>query len=168
MNIEIGYKMAKPDYPITTAIRQLRDAKIDFVAHQYEYQEKGGTHQTSLELSVDEHNVIKTLIMEDDRSSGLVVLMHGDREVSTKELARLLGQKKIAPCDQKKAEKLTGYQFGGTSPFGTKTKMPIYAEESIFNCNKIYINGGKRGFIVEIDPADLRKAFEVVTMNVAI
>jgi Cys-tRNA(Pro) deacylase len=159
--------MAKPDYPITTAIRHLRDKKIDFVPHQYDYEEKGGTHQTSTVLAVPEHDVIKTLIMEDDSGAGLIVLMHGDREVSTKELARILSQKKVTPCDAKKAEKLTGYLFGGTSPFGTKSKMPVYVEESILACGKIFINGGKRGFIVEINPDDLRLAFDIQAVNVA-
>lgn len=160
--------MSKPDYPITNAIRVLREKKIEFQPHQYEYVEKGGTHQTAEVLNVEEHSVIKTLIFEDDNSTPLIVLMHGDKEVSTKELARHTGAKRIVPCTAERAQKLTGYKFGGTSPFGTLKKMQVYAEKTIFQLDKIYINGGSRGFIVEIKPTDLRKAFDVDDVEVAI
>lgn len=160
--------MTKDDYPVTQAVRVLRQMKISFVPHQYDYEEKGGTHHTSLELNVPEHNVIKTLVFHDDTGKGLIVLMHGDMEVSTKELARYIGVKRIEPCDENKAMKLTGYQFGVTSPFGTKTSLPIYAESTIFMLDKIYINGGKRGFIVEITPFNLKRVLKISEVNVAI
>jgi Cys-tRNA(Pro) deacylase len=160
--------MLKDDYPVTQAIRALRQFKISFVAHQFDYEEKGGTHHTALALNVPEHNVIKTLVLQDESGKGLIVLIHGDMEVSTKELARIIGVKRIEPCDGIKALKLTGYQFGGTSPFGTKTTLPIYAEATIFEIDKIYINGGKRGFIVEIKPVDLKIGLKITEVNVGI
>ncbi len=159
--------MAKKDYPVTPAIRVIRDLKIDFEPYEYEYQDKGGTAQTAIELKVDEHNVIKTLVMESE-SDQFIVLMHGDREVSTKELARQIGSKKAEPCKAETAHKLTGYMFGGTSPFGTRKQMQVYAESSIFNLDTIYINGGKRGFIIGIKPESLKIAFDLKEVNVAI
>ncbi len=156
------------DYPITTAIRFLRAKKIDFTPFQYDYEEKGGTAQTARVLNVDEHCVIKTLILETEDAAPFVMLQHGDREVSLKELARILGKKKAEPCEAAKAAKFTGYLFGGTSPFGTKRAMPVLAEAGIFSLDSIYINGGKRGFIVKIAPSDLRKAFDIIEVNVAI
>ncbi len=146
--------------PVTLAIRELQSAKISFTTHLYEYQEKGGTRVSSQELGVDEHSVIKTLVMESDRKEVFIVLMHGDFEVSTKELARILSVKTVTPCSPATADKWTGYQFGGTSPFGTRKKMKVYVEETILDLPKIYINGGKRGFLVGIDPKDL-----VTTLN---
>jgi Cys-tRNA(Pro) deacylase len=134
----------------------------------FDYEEKGGTRQTASELKVDEHVVVKTLVFEDETGQALIVLMHGDKEVSQKELARIRGCKRVQPCDAAKAMKLTGYQFGGTSPFGTKTKFAVYVEKTIFNQDNIYINGGKRGFIVAINPADLRKAFDITEIEAAI
>jgi Cys-tRNA(Pro) deacylase len=160
--------MPKEEYPVTQAIRLLRQFKIPFVPHQYEYEEKGGTHQTSEVLKVPEHKVIKTLIFQDETGKGLIVLMHGDMEVSTKELARKLCVKRTEPCDAARALKLTGYQFGGTSPFGTKTSMNVYVEYSIFDLDKIYINGGKRGFILEIKPDDLKNVLTTFEVKVAI
>jgi Cys-tRNA(Pro) deacylase len=160
--------MAKQDYPITQAVRFLRDQKIAFEPRLYEYEEKGGTRRSSEELGVDEHSVVKTLVMEDDSRRAFIILMHGDYEVSTKQLARLLGVKSVKPCDVNTAQKHTGYVVGGTSPFGTRTKLPIYAERTIFDLPKIYINGGKRGFLVEINPQDLRQAFPVTEVEVAI
>lgn len=142
--------MAKEDYPVTLAVRELKAKGIEFTPYQYVYEEKGGTRQTANELKVDEHVVVKTLIFEDEAGNAFIVLMHGDKEVSLKELARIRGCKRVQPCDASKAMKLTGYQFGGTSPFGTKTKIAVYVEKTIFNQDKIYINGGKRGFIVAI------------------
>lgn len=160
--------MSKTDFPITPAIRVLRDKKISFVPYQYEYEEKGGTKQTSVELKVEEHIVIKTLVLEADGKNGLIMLMHGDKEVSLKELARSIGAKQVAPCSADKATKLTGYQFGGTSPFGTRASMPVFVESTIMQLEKIYINGGKRGFIIEITPQDLVKVFDLNEVNVAI
>ncbi|MCK5743049.1 MAG: Cys-tRNA(Pro) deacylase [Chlorobi bacterium] len=160
--------MGKNKIPVTPAIRVLRAKKIDFEAHIYDYNEKGGTKQTADELNVDEHAVIKTLIMDIDDGKTIVVLMHGDKEVSTKELGRIIGSKTVVPCDAAKAQKQTGYQFGGTSPFGTKKEMPVYSEESIFALDKIYINGGKRGFIVEISPQALEEVFEIRKVSAAV
>ncbi|MCK5741537.1 MAG: Cys-tRNA(Pro) deacylase [Chlorobi bacterium] len=160
--------MGKNKIPVTPAIRVLRANKIDFEAHIYDYNEKGGTKQTADELNVDEHAVIKTLIMDIDGGKTIVVLIHGDKEVSTKELGRIIGSKKVVPCDAAKAQKQTEYQFGGTSPFGTKKEMPVYAEESIFTLNKIYINGGKRGFIVEISPEALEEVFDIGKVAAAV
>src|ERR1041384_3669490 len=138
------------DYPVTSAVRYLREKKIEFVPHLYEYVEKGGTRASAKELGVDEHAVVKTLVFETSEKKPLVVLMHGDKQVSAKELARYLNVKSVAPAEPEKAAKLTGYLVGGTSPFGTKTKLPVYVESTIFELGRIYINGGKRGFLVEI------------------
>jgi Cys-tRNA(Pro) deacylase len=160
--------MAKADFPITPAVRFLRDKKIAFTPHLYDYEEKGGTWRSAVELGVDEHAVIKTLVMEDDTRQPLIVLMHGDAEVSTKQLARFLGVKSVQPCEVNRAQKHTGYLVGGTSPFGTRTKLPVYAEKSIFELPTIYINGGKRGFLVEIATADLRAALSPTEIEAAI
>jgi Cys-tRNA(Pro) deacylase len=144
------------DYPVTPAVRLLRERKVSFVPRLYEYEERGGTRRSAEELGVDEHAVVKTLVMETEARKPLVVLMHGDREVSTKQLARALGVKTVSPCDPQTAQKHTGYVVGGTSPFGTRTRLPTYVERTIFQLPKIYINGGKRGFLVEIEPKDLR------------
>jgi Cys-tRNA(Pro) deacylase len=144
------------DFPITPAIRFLREKKIDFAPHLYDYVEKGGTRESAKQLGVDEHAVVKTLVFETNEKKPMIVLMHGDREVSAKNLARHLGVKTVEPAAADRATKWTGYMFGGTSPFGTRTKMPIYVERTVFDLDKIYINGGKRGFLVEIEPGDLR------------
>ena len=140
------------DYPVTPAIRFLRERKIAFVPRLYNYVSKGGTRESAHQLGVDEHAVVKTLVFETNERTPLIVLMHGDREVSAKGLARLLGVKSVEPATPEKASKLTGYLVGGTSPFGTRTAMPVYVEKSILSLERIYINGGKRGFLVEIDP----------------
>lgn len=144
------------DFPITPAIRFLREKKVDFVPHLYDYVEKGGAKESARQLGVDVHAVLKTLIFETNEKKPLTVLMHGDKEVSTKNLARFLNVKSIEAASPEKASKLTGYLVGGTSPFGTRTKMPVYAEATIFELDKIYINGGKRGFLVEIEPEHVR------------
>ncbi len=149
------------DYPITPAVRFLRERKIEFVPHVYEYVEKGGTKHSGEALDVDEHAVVKTLVFETNERKPLIVLQHGDYQVSTKELARILTVKTIAPASPERANKLTGYLFGGTSPFGLKTKMPIYAEQTIFDLERIYINGGKRGFLIEIEPKVLKQVLEI-------
>ncbi|MBI3587053.1 MAG: Cys-tRNA(Pro) deacylase [Ignavibacteriales bacterium] len=160
--------MTKPDYPVTTAIRMLREKNISFEPHLYTYEEHGGTHASAVELNVPEHDVVKTLVMQTDERKPLIVLMHGDYEVSTKQLARILGVKRVEPCDVATAQRHTGYLFGGTSPFGTRAPLPIYVEKSILDLPKIYINGGKRGFLVEINPSDLKKAFQIIEVEVAI
>jgi Cys-tRNA(Pro) deacylase len=154
------------DYPVTPAIRVLREKKVDFVPHVFEYVEKGGTKYSSAVLGVPEHAVVKTLIFETNEKRPLIVLMHGDCQVSTKNLARFMNVKTIAPAAPEKASKLTGYLVGGTSPFGVKTKMPVFAEKTIFNLEKIYINGGKRGFLVEIAPKVLQEILPVEPVEV--
>ena len=156
------------DYPITPAVRFLREKKIDFVPRLYEYVEKGGARESAKQLGVDEHAVVKTLVLETNEKKPLIVLMHGDREVSTKNLARFLGVKSVEPVAPEKASKLTGYLVGGTSPFGTRTKMPVYVEKSVLELDRIYINGGKQGFLVEIDPASLRSSLDAKVVEVGI
>ena len=156
------------DYPITPAIRFLRENKIEFEPHVFEYVEKGGTKYSSQILGADEHAVIKTLIFETNEKKPLIVLMHGDFQVSTKNLARQLNVKSVSPAAPEKAQKLSGYLIGGTSPFGTKTAMPVYAEASIFNLEKIYINGGKRGFLISIYPKILREVLPVESIEAGI
>ncbi|HEX8184571.1 MAG TPA: Cys-tRNA(Pro) deacylase [Blastocatellia bacterium] len=160
--------MEKTNYPVTPAVRALREKKIAFEPHLYDYKERGGTTHSAAELGVTEHIVIKTLVMETESRSPLIVLMHGDREVSTKELARVTGAKSIIPCDPQTAQKQTGYLVGGTSPFGTRKQMPIYVEKSIFDLPRIFINGGKRGFLISMSPSDLRRALPVTEVAVAI
>jgi Cys-tRNA(Pro) deacylase len=148
--------MSKPDeYPITQAIRVLRAEKVSFTPHIYEYVEHGGTANSATSLGVDEHSVIKTIVLEDDKKQPLICLQHGDREVSTKNLARATGRKSISPCSPETANRHTGYVVGGTSPFGTRKAIPIFLERSIAELPRIYINGGKRGFLVGIDPAEI-------------
>lgn len=156
------------DYPITPAIRVLRQYKIDFEPHVFDYVEKGGTRHSAEVLEVDEHAVVKTLIFETNEKNPLIVLMHGDLQVSAKELARVLKVKTVTPVSPEKANKLTGYLVGGTSPFGVKTKMPIYAEKTIFDLEKIYINGGKRGFLVVVAPRVLKETLAVTEVAVGI
>ncbi len=160
--------MSKSDYPMTRGVRVLLGKKIPFVPHPYPFELHGGTHHAAASLDVDEHAVIKTLVMEPDVGKPFLVLMHGDREVSTKNLARALGTKSVAPCDMETAERVTGYQVGGISPFGTRQPLPVYVDTGVMALPRIYINGGKRGFLVEIDPADLRKAFPIREVDVAI
>jgi Cys-tRNA(Pro) deacylase len=155
-------------YPVTPAVRLLRESKVEFEPHLYEYEERGGTRHSAESLGVEEHAVVKTLVMETDARKPLVVLMHGDREVSTRQLARTLGVKSVQPCDPATAQKHTGYRVGGTSPFGTRTRLPVYVERTIFELPKIYINGGKRGFLVEIEPKDLRILSPLEEVEVAI
>lgn len=156
------------NYPITPAIRVLRERKVEFEPHVFEYVEKGGTKHSAAVLQVDEHSVVKTLIFETNEKKPLIVLQHGDWQVSTKELARIVKVKTVAPVAPDKANKLTGYLVGGTSPFGVKTKMPVYAEKTIFDLEKIYINGGKRGFLVSINPNILREVLRVEEVEVGI
>lgn len=156
-----------PKIPNTPAIRTLKQYKAIFEVRQYRYEDKGGTRQTADELGVDEHAVIKTLVFEAEGEL-IIVLQHGDKEVSAKELARALGVKKAAPADAKKAFNATGYRFGGTSPFGTKRNMRFFAEETIFGLDKIYINGGARGLILELSPEVIDKILAPAFINCAI
>lgn len=137
------------------AIRALRAGNVPFVPHLYPWEPRGGTAASAEALGVDEHAVIKTLIFEDDRKQPLCILMHGDREVSTKNLARAIGTKSVAPCTPEVADRHSGYQVGGTSPFGLRRQMPVYLQRTIAELPLIYINGGARGFLVAIDPKDL-------------
>ena len=154
--------------PITPAVRFLREKKVDFVPRLYDYIEKGGARESARQLGVDVHAVVKTLVFETNEKKPLIVLMHGDREVSQKNLARHLGVKSVEPVTPDKASKLTGYLVGGTSPFGTRTKMPVYAEATIFALDRIYINGGKRGFLIEIEPHILKTTLKIEEVSVGI
>lgn len=149
-------------------MRVLREHKIAFTPHLYDYEERGGTRRSAQALGVDEHAVIKTLVMQTDAGKPLLILMHGDREVSTKTLARYLGVKSVQPCDPATAQKHTGYMVGGTSPFGTRAALPVYAERTIFDLPRIYINGGKRGFLVRVEPQVLRDVLNAQEVEVAI
>jgi Cys-tRNA(Pro) deacylase len=160
--------MAREKAPVTAAVRQLRAEKVAYSDHFYAYEDKGGTAVSSRELGVDEHSVIKTLIMEDESRKPLIVLMHGDRQVSTKELARVIGVKQVSPCALEAAQRQSGYQVGGTSPFGVRQAMPVYMEASIAALPKIYINGGKRGYLVGMSPAELVRVLKPVPVTVGI
>lgn len=160
--------MGKDKTPVTAAVRQLRAEKVAFEDHPYSYEEKGGTAVSARELGVDEHCVIKTLVMEDERRNPLVVLMHGDRQVSTKELARVMGVKQVSPCSADTAQRHSGYLVGGTSPFGMRRQMTVYMEESIAGLDRIYINGGKRGYLVSMSPGELVRVLKPVPVSVGI
>mgnify|MGYP001304269235 CR=1 FL=1 len=153
--------MAKVKIPVTAATRALKQAKVDFKPHLYAYEEKGGTKVSARALGVEEQQ-------EDEQGSPFLVLMHGDREVSTKALARARGVKTVQPCPPQTADRHSGYQVGGTSPFGTRKVMPVYMEETIAEFDTIYINGGKRGFLVEISPRDLIALLKPTLVAVAI
>jgi len=154
--------------PSTNATRMLKQAGVPFTEHLYRYEEHGGTQVSARELRVEEHAVIKTLVMEDEKGAPLIILMHGDREVSTKELARQIGAKAVQPCKPEVANRHSGYLVGGTSPFGTKKAMPIHAEASIFELPRIYLNGGSRGFLLELAPSVLDKVLKVNRVSVAL
>lgn len=160
--------MARDKVPATPAIRLLKQHKVKFIPRPYKYEDKGGTRTSARELQVDEHIVIKTLVMEDEHQRPLIVLMHGDCEVSLKHLARQLKVKKISPCTADKADTLTGYQTGGISPFGTRQPLPIYMEETIGGLEKLIINGGRRGLLVELSPRDLTAILNPTLVSVAI
>lgn len=153
--------------PTTQATLFLKANGVAFTDHLYAYKEHGGTSVSASELGVDEHVVVKTLVMENEHRKPLIVLMHGDRKVSTKELARQIGCKKVEPCKPEVANKHSGYLVGGTSPFGTKTRMPMYVERSILDLERIYINGGQRGYLVGIDPKELPRVLVVEEVEVA-
>ncbi len=138
----------------TPATQLLRRACVSFSEHVYDYVERGGTAESASQLGVDEHAVVKTLVMQDDKGRPLIVLMHGDAQVSTKNLARAIGAKSVEPCSPDAAERASGYQVGGTSPFATKKAMPVYVEPSVLAMPLVYINGGRRGFLVGL-PAEV-------------
>ena len=150
------------------AVRALRAGGVAFEPHLYAWEAHGGTGASAEALGVDEHAVIKTLIFEDEARRPLCVLMHGDREVSAKQLARVVGVKTVGPCTPQVADRHSGYQVGGTSPFGLRHAMPVYMERSILGLARIYINGGARGFLVAIDPADAQKLLSPTLVDVAV
>ena len=139
----------------TPATQFLRRHGVTFGEHPYDYVEHGGTGESARQLGVDEHHVVKTLVMEDEATRPLIVLMHGDRQVSTKALAREIGRKSVEPCKPEVAQRHSGYLVGGTSPFGTRKAMPVYVEKSVLGLPRMLVNGGRRGFLVGIDPAVL-------------
>jgi Cys-tRNA(Pro) deacylase len=153
---------------VTAAIRVLRSHGVSFTEHLYRYEEHGGTEASARLLGVDEHTVVKTLVMEDEAREPLIVLMHGDRSVSTKELARQIGRRSVRPCEPAVAQRHTGYMVGGTSPFGTQKALPVFAERSILELEAIYINGGRRGLLVRIAPGELTRVLNAVAVDVAI
>lgn len=152
----------------TLATTFLRRNHVSFTEHLYEYVEHGGTAESARQLGVDEHHVVKTLVMQDQDAHPLLVLMHGDRKVSLKNLARQIGVKSVQPCTPETAQRHTGYQVGGTSPFGTRKSLPVYVERSILSLPKIYINGGNRGFLVGIDPQVLTSALHAQPVETAL
>ncbi|MDT3670728.1 MAG: Cys-tRNA(Pro) deacylase [Aromatoleum sp.] len=162
--------MSKPGSraPETPATRFLKQHHIPYSTHLYPYEPHGGTRTSARELNVSEHSVVKTLVMEDENASPLLVLMHGDRKVSTKELARQMGRKRIAPCPPERATHHSGYLVGGTSPFGTRKPLPVFVEKTILDLPLIYINGGRRGFLVSVNPNDLSRVLSVQIVNAAI
>ncbi len=160
--------MAKEKAPVTPAVRALRAAGVTYTEHLYPYEDKGGTASSARHLGVDEHIVVKTLVMEDEDKQPLIVLMHGDKQVGTGLLAKAIGRKKIQPCAPAVAEKHTGYQVGGTSPFGTRRAMPVFVEATILDLPRIVINGGKRGFLVGLSPAALAQVLSPTPVRVAV
>ena len=158
--------MAQSRIPNTPAIRALRQAGVEFEPRLYRYQEHGGASLAADELGADEHAVIKTLVFEDEAANPLIVLMHGDQEVSTRTLARIVGVKSISPCHPQTAHRHTGYQTGGISPFGVSKKLPIYMEETILELETILINGGKKGLLLEMRPQDLTRLLAPIPVRV--
>ena len=152
----------------TPATAFLKKHGVVFTEHVYAYEEHGGTAVSARELGVPEHEVVKTLVMQDESGRALIVLMHGDRKVSTKNLARQIGAKKVEPCTPEAAQRHSGYLVGGTSPFGTRKRLAVYVENSVLGLAKIYINGGRRGYLVGIDPAELVRLLEAKSVEVAL
>lgn len=150
----------------TPAVHALRKHGLAFTEHEYRYEPRGGTAVSSRALGVDEHHVVKTLVMEDETRAPLLVLMHGDREVSTKALARQIGVKSVKPCAPEVAERHTGYQVGGTSPFGTRKPLPVYVQASILDLDRVYLNGGRRGFLVGLEPRAAARALQATAVDV--
>jgi len=152
----------------TPATQLLRDMGVEFTEHVYEYVEHGGTAASARALGVDEHSVVKTLVMEDEKAAPLMVLMHGDRTVSTKNLARQIGRKKVEPCKPDVAQRHSGYLVGGTSPFGTRKRMPVFVERTVLDLPQIYINGGRRGYLVGIRPSVLPALVQATPVECAL
>jgi Cys-tRNA(Pro) deacylase len=152
----------------TPATQLLRRHGVGFTEHVYEYVDHGGTAESSRQLGVPEHEVVKTLVMQDDRAQPLIVLMHGDRQVSTKNLARAIGVKSVEPCKPEVAQRHSGYLVGGTSPFGTRRDMPVYVEASVLELPRILINGGRRGFLIGIAPALLTELLQAKPVQCAL
>jgi Cys-tRNA(Pro) deacylase len=163
-----SYARGVSKHPVTMAVRALRAAGVAFVPHLYPWQPRGGTRASSVALGIPEHSVVKTLIFETERREPLCILMHGDREVSVKQLARAIATKTVAPCAPDVADRHSGYQVGGTSPFGLRRAMPIYLQATILDLPRIYINGGARGFLVELDPRELVRVLGPVQVDVAV
>ena len=158
--------MIETNYAATQAVRVLKEKGVPFIIHSYKYEEHGGTPVAARELGVDEHAVIKTLVFETDAREPIIVLMHGDREVSTKNLARVLGVKTVTPATPEAANKHTGYMIGGISPFGMRKRLKIYMQKTIADLSKTYINAGKRGLLAEMAPADLGEILRPVPVDV--
>jgi len=154
--------------PATPALRALDQAGVEYTPREYKYQDHGGTRVASQTLGLDEHAVVKTLVMKDQAGEPLIVLMHGDKEVSTKSLARILGVKSVAPAEPQEVTRLTGYQVGGTSPLGTRKRLPVYVEESILDLDLIALNGGRRGLLVEVSPRELARLLDWTPVRVAV
>jgi Cys-tRNA(Pro) deacylase len=152
----------------TPATKALTQARIAYTEHHYEYEEHGGTRVSSRELGVPEHQVVKTLVMEDERGEPFIVLMHGTMKVDAKALAKVIGAKKVGPCKPETAHKHSGYLVGGTSPFGTRKKMPIYMQRSILELERLYINGGRRGYLVGIQPQDVERFLQATLVEVGV
>jgi Cys-tRNA(Pro) deacylase len=152
----------------TPAVHVLRRHGVAFGEHPYRYQDRGGTRVSARELGIEEHIVAKTLVMEDDEREPLIVLMHGDRDVSTKQLARQIGRRSIAPCPPAVAERHTGYLVGGTSPFGTRKSLPVFIERTLLEIDRVYVNGGRRGFLVSLAPAEIVRVLGATPVDVAI
>ncbi len=157
--------MSEAAHPDTPAVRLLHEAGVEYTDYYYAYEEGGGTAVCAKELNVDEHSVVKAIVLEAD-GKPLIVLMHGDMRASAKELGRIAGVKTIIPCAPQKVEEYTGYEVGGVSPFGTRMEIPVYMEETILNLRKIYINGGKRGYLVGMDPYDAVKILRPTLVKV--
>jgi len=153
---------------VTQAERVLREHGVAYTEHPYRYEEKGGTAVSARELGVDEHAVVKTLVMEDETGEPLLVLMHGDRQVSTKQLARHIRARAVKPCAPEVADKHSGYQIGGTSAFGTKRKMPVYVERTILDLPRVWLNGGRRGFLIALAPGEIVRVLAATPVEVAV
>lgn len=160
--------MKRPSHTETPATQFLKANRVAYTEHYYEYVERGGTGVSSTALGVDEHHVVKTLVMEDDSGAPLIVLMHGDRKVSTRNLARQIGVKRIEPCEPEAARRHSGYLVGGTSPFGTRKRLRVCLERSILGLERIWINGGRRGFLVCIAPQEIVRTLSPALVEVAL
>jgi Cys-tRNA(Pro) deacylase len=152
----------------TPAVHFLRRHGVEFSEHPYRYEDRGGTRVSARELGIDEHIVVKTLVMQDEAHEPMIVLMHGDREVSTKQLARQIGRRSVEPCEPAVVQRYTGYMVGGTSPFGTRKQMPVFIERSILELDRVYVNGGRRGFLVSLAPSEIVRILSATAVDVAL